>query len=679
MRFRMITGFAAAILIISCGALAAPESGTQEYVYAIEIGGVLCGYSEATTTPVEREGRELVEEKIYFFVKINALGSTFDSEVRLTYLTDPATGAFTYHDSEVDQADVHLDSAIRIEGDTALVTSSLAPDEKKVYLPAGTVLETYLFHPHLKSDFGDQSAIEKTYRIFDVREQAVHEVTYSKRGTERLELAGKEYDAIRLERLDRDNGLKITLWIDAATGLQLKSAPTQDRLTYLADASVKKEIRVASLDDDIITPAGIMIADYRSISYMKVEAVMQPSGVRLSPAALDVPGQRFAGTVVENLVDGIFEIEHPRYDGAGAPPFPTDHAGADSLARFLEPEDMIESDDPVLMEKAREITAGATDSWEAAKRLSSWVAENIEYAIPGGGNARNTYDIRAGECGAHSHLLAAFCRSVGIPARVVWGCMYIPERGGGFGQHAWNEIWMGHAGWVPVDATAFETDYLDSGHIRLGVYSSPYTAFGGKRMKVVEHRLRSDDSEGTSVADSRYAQYLGSYTNTRNGNVATVKESGGALIVEIPGATTFPLADPDETGRWKSMIGHRIYFEFTRGEDGAIEEMVLTQEIPMEKRSNPDDIADDIPDEYLPYLGDYYLRAVNADFTVLYVNNCLAVNDPLEKQVVGLRPPDAGGRWIDQYGKNAITFERAEDGNVTSMTIHSINRFVRNR
>ena len=130
MRFRMITGFAAAILIISCGALAAPESGTQEYVYAIEIGGVLCGYSEATTTPVERECRELVEEKIYFFVKINALGSTFDSEVRLTYLTDPATGAFTYHDSEVDQADVHLDSAIRIEGDTALVTSSLAPDEK---------------------------------------------------------------------------------------------------------------------------------------------------------------------------------------------------------------------------------------------------------------------------------------------------------------------------------------------------------------------------------------------------------------------------------------------------------------------------------------------------------------------------------------------------------------------
>jgi transglutaminase-like putative cysteine protease len=171
-----------------------------------------------------------------------------------------------------------------------------------------------------------------------------------------------------------------------------------------------------------------------------------------------VPGQRFTGTINNNLIEGVFEIEHRRYDGLGAPAFPANFGNDEALRAYLAPEAFIESDDPVLLAKALEITAGAKDSWEAACRLSRWVAQNIRYAIPGGGTARKTYDLRAGECGAHAMLLAAFCRSVGIPARVVWGCMYAPSYGGVFGQHGWNEIYMGPAGWIPVDATAGEID-----------------------------------------------------------------------------------------------------------------------------------------------------------------------------------------------------------------------------
>jgi transglutaminase-like putative cysteine protease len=138
--------------------------------------------------------------------------------------------------------------------------------------------------------------------------------------------------------------------------------------------------------------------------------------------------------------------------------------------------------------KALEITAGSRDSWEAACRLCRWVAQNISYAIPGGGTARKTYDLQAGECGAHAMLLAAFCRSVGIPARVVWGCMYVPNYGGVFGQHGWNEIYMGPAEWIPVDATASEIDYVDSGHIRIGVYQSPVTALNPRKMQVLDYR-----------------------------------------------------------------------------------------------------------------------------------------------------------------------------------------------
>ena len=32
-----------------------------------------------------------------------------------------------------------------------------------------------------------------------------------------------------------------------------------------------------------------------------------------------------------------------------------------------------------------------------------------------------------------------------------------------------NEIYMGKAGWIPVDATTNEIDYIDPGHIRAKV------------------------------------------------------------------------------------------------------------------------------------------------------------------------------------------------------------------
>lgn len=66
--------------------------------------------------------------------------------------------------------------------------------------------------------------------------------------------------------------------------------------------------------------------------------------------------------------------------------------------------------------------------------------------------------------------------------------MYVPSRGGMFGQYAWNEVYMGEAGWVPLDATASEIDYLDSGHIRLSEYKSTTTALNPVHFEILDHR-----------------------------------------------------------------------------------------------------------------------------------------------------------------------------------------------
>lgn len=206
----------------------------------------------------------------------------------------------------------------------------------------------------------------------------------------------------------------------------------------------------------------------------------EPRSFILDP---DVPGQRFSGTVENNLIDGVFEINHERYDGSNAPPFPP--AVSESLERYIKPELAIESNDPAIREKALELTDGATDSWDAACRLSFFVATEIRDDIPGGGSALGTLRTGKAECGGHSRLLAALCRAVGIPVRTVMGCMYTGIKGGTFGQHMWDEVHMGEAGWIPVDATAHEVDYIDAGHIRLGTL----TSFNPIEMEVLDYEV----------------------------------------------------------------------------------------------------------------------------------------------------------------------------------------------
>jgi len=458
-----------------------------QFYFGVEINGVLCGYSEISIAPMAEQGKEMILLEQTTFALLSALGSQFNSEVKLTYHIDPATGRFTYHDSHLSQGPTQLSSVIRIEGNTARYASTPGEPELSIPLPLDVILENTLWFPHLQRDFVTQSLPTVSYDIFEVREAEVQKSTYTRIGTEPLQLAGESSDALILDRLNHKTGLKTRIWLDTATGYVLQTTAAGNRLSCRADPSVVNRIKMANLDDTLCAKVGVVIANPQAITYMKVRATLEPTGLWVTSEGLNVPGQRFAGTIHDNLIEGVFEIEHTRYNGVEAPALGADFGHDASLRSYLEPEAFIESDDLVLVAKALEITAGSKDSWEAACRLSRWVAQNIGYAIPGGGTARKTYDLRAGECGAHAMLLAAFCRAVGIPARVVWGCMYAPSYGGVFGQHGWNEIYMGQAGWIPVDTTAGEIDYVDSGHLRIGVYQSPVTALNPRKMEVLDY------------------------------------------------------------------------------------------------------------------------------------------------------------------------------------------------
>jgi transglutaminase-like putative cysteine protease len=257
----------------------------------------------------------------------------------------------------------------------------------------------------------------------------------------------------------------------------------------LAPPVLVERIERVDLTNTILAKTNADIEDPSSLTFMKVRVQVDATRA-VTPESLQAPGQVFAGTVQDGRIDGVFEIRTARPDGAGATAFPVPAGAFDraELQPFLRPEENIESDDRVIAARARELSAGAESCFAVVERLARWTHDNIAYAIPGGITAKRTMELRAGECGGHSRVLAAMLRSLGIPARTPMGGMYVPLYGGSFGQHMWTEVWLGEAiGWLPVDCTAGQPTFVDASHIRL---SERLTAFQPRLVEVLDYAPR---------------------------------------------------------------------------------------------------------------------------------------------------------------------------------------------
>ncbi len=660
-------------LLLAGAAAAQVEEGT--YTFGIEIKGGLCGYSEISVEKGETDGVGTIVMRQSTFMMLSALGSEFNTRVDATFNVDPQSWQYTGFSVRATQGEVELTGSVTVAGGEARCFSSLKDGETIVALTKGVILEVPLVLPFLKRDFVDQETKEKTYTALNGRSFKIDEVTYTRAGEEKLDLAGISFDTLMIDSLNRGTGVKSRFWIDVNTGMVVKISLPGERLVYLADPSVKKRIEMVNIDSTLAHKTNISIPDARGIVYIKVKAVLQPTGSWITAEGLSIPGQRFEGTVKENLIEGVFTVEHERYDGSGAPPFPKDYTADESLRGFLEPGEGIESRDPVLTRKAAEITAGSKDSWEAACRLCQWVADNINYEIPGGATARRTYDMRAGECGAHSVLLAAFCRSQGIPARVVWGCIYSPNMGGVFGQHAWNEIYMGEAGWITVDSTAHEIDFVDSGHIRLGVLATSIS-LNAKSFEVLDYRLKEETSSEGSEAAAAYAAFVGRYVPPGNGEPYEILVKDEGLALAVPGGRVLPFRDPDEKGFWFCTLSRNLFLEFPRDNESRADAFVMHQIHRMRRKSEPQGVEDTVPEAVKPLLGGYFLAALNKEFIVLWDSGRLAFRHPY-KGVIHLDPPGDEGWRPGERGEYRVSFDIDETGEVRALLLDGMNTFTR--
>ncbi len=462
------------------------EDSSSGYYIAIEINGDLCGYSRIRLSDSTLGGKNIRILRQNTWLSFKAMGKVINQYQRFTYFINPSTGNFIYHDSYIKQGNLGMGGYMHVENGKVRVTTLEGRQDTVVVLPENVVLPNTQFFPWLADDLGTGELTEQNYTVFDVRTNRITEFTYIRLGEERLDLAGGHYDAVLLSESDPMTGMKTKMWIDKKGGRCLRRESQNHLSMYLTDATVLKKIKTGRWDDMAFIKTNRSVKEFHKLSYMKIKAALEPVPA-VSLEDINMPGQRFSGRIDGDLLEGIFEISPDRYDGRNAPSFPPDTGQNSHQGRWLQTEERIESDNPALVAKAEEITEGSGDSWEAACRLGRWVAENINGALEDG-TARETFDRRWGNCASQSLLMAALCRAAGIPARVVWGCVYTPEKGGSFGHHAWNEIYMGRAGWIPVDVTLHETDYVNAGHLRLGVLHTRQTVINFREMEILEFR-----------------------------------------------------------------------------------------------------------------------------------------------------------------------------------------------
>jgi hypothetical protein len=370
----------------------------------------------------------------------------------------------------------------------SLVSAASEEGNQKVFLPDDAILPNTIYYPFLKKDFGIDNSDSKTYTMFDVRSGKIREVRYTNAGREKLILNNKEFAAVIASESNPETGLITKYWIDIESGLRLKMESQNNIRIYLADMSVVSNVKTGSWDDILFIRINKKIKDLRRISSIKLKANLEAIPAT-SLEDLNVPGQTFKGDITGNVIDGIFEVSHDHYNGDNAPPLGSGNNFNQEINKYLIAEERIESDNPELSSLTSKIVEGSSDFWEATCRLSAWVAENIDGSIHSG-SALETFERGNGACGSQSLLMAALCRAAGIPARVVWGCLYTPEYGGSFGHHGWSEVYMGEAGWIPIDVTIHETDYVDSGHICLGILNTKVTVINFKEMKIQDYTSR---------------------------------------------------------------------------------------------------------------------------------------------------------------------------------------------
>lgn len=145
-----------------------------------------------------------------------------------------------------------------------------------------------------------------------------------------------------------------------------------------------------------------------------------------------------------------------------------------NLTHFIQSEDFIEAENPLLIETAQNITKGLSGVVNQSYAICDWVHNNLNYS---GFNSKPlgalfALENRTGDCSEYAFLFVALCRAIHIPANfidgiVLWNVSSEGVQNWGNIGHDWAEVYFPSEGWVWVDPIEGTIGCSDGSHIAL--------------------------------------------------------------------------------------------------------------------------------------------------------------------------------------------------------------------
>lgn len=126
------------------------------------------------------------------------------------------------------------------------------------------------------------------------------------------------------------------------------------------------------------------------------------------------------------------------------------------MEEYLQPTNIIDWNNPAVLELARSFSTGTEDIEEKAKRCYHWVRDEIKHSYdykmsPITCSASEVVLGKTGYCFAKCHLLAALLRANGIPAGFCYQRLSRDNNGHPFALHGLIAVRIPQYGWYRID------------------------------------------------------------------------------------------------------------------------------------------------------------------------------------------------------------------------------------
>jgi len=463
----------------------------EEIWDAYSIQGTRVGYAHTTVAMVEEWGKTLRRTRGATRTTLKRAGQTIVQDMVLTSWETPS-GELVRCESRMRMGSADMVSQGRIEGQKLIIETTTLGKTQTQSIP-------------WNANSGGYFAVEQSLKQRPLKPGEKRTVTglmpvLNAVGT--TELAAADYETVKLPSGDQkllkvdsviDMGgqkMETTLWINDQ-GETLKSlVPSieQEAIRTTKEDALQKPVgeefdllvaSVVKLRGELPSPLTTRRVVYRATAKSgKIRGIF--------PECLSQRVLKEGEQSVELLVQSVRPQMPKTVDLELAMPMDADLAA----------NNMIQSDDPKIIEMAAKAAPMSDNAWTTAVALEKYVAatikkKNFSQAFA---TAAEVAQSLEGDCTEHAVLLAALCRARKIPARAAFGLVYYPPQQG-FAFHMWNEVWIADR-WVPLDGTlglgGFGADHIKLGDSDLSSGSGlaamlpVMSVFGRLELEVVE-------------------------------------------------------------------------------------------------------------------------------------------------------------------------------------------------